>query len=135
MQYLLDTNICIYIIKQKPIHVFEKFNKVALGNIGISSITFAELMYGVKKSDIAEKNLIALQQFITPLEIYDFDFQASIIYGGIRAGLEKQGTPIGSLDFLIAAHALSRNMILVTNNTKEFNRVPNLIVENWSDYS
>ncbi len=131
MKYLLDTNICIYIIKQKPIEVFEKFRQFKIGDIGISSITLSELEYGVQKSGNPKKNKIALQEFLLPIEVIDFDYNASITYGKVRSYLEKKGTPIGALDTLIAAHALSINIPIVTNNEREFIRVPNLHVENW----
>jgi len=131
MNYLLDTNICIYIIKKKPIAVLERFQSLSLGEVGISSITLAELQYGVEKSANREKNLRALQQFLIPLEIVDFDYDASIIYGQIRSQLEQAGQPIGPLDMLIAAHSKSLNITLVTNNKREFMRVPGLKVENW----
>lgn len=131
MKFLLDTNICIYIIKQKPLEVLHKFNAYQVGDIGISSITVAELEFGVQKSQYPAKNQQALTQFLLPLEIVNFDHAAATIYGDIRARLEKQGTPIGSLDTLIAAHALSLQVILLTNNIKEFSRVPNLKSENW----
>ncbi len=132
MNYLLDTNICIYLIKKKPIAVLERFQSLSLGEVGISSITLAELQYGVEKSTNREKNLHALQQFLIPLEIADFDYDASIIYGQIRSKLEQAGQPIGSLDMLIAAHAKSLNISLVTNNEREFMRVSGLTVENWT---
>src|SRR5680860_794934 len=97
MEYLLDTNICIYIIKKQPIQVLEKFNSLSLGNVGISTITLAELNFGVMKSSNPKKNHDALSKFLTPLEIVDFDFSASIDYGMIRFYLEKNGTPIGPL--------------------------------------
>lgn len=131
MKYLLDTNICIYIIKQKPIEVFAKFQSLEIGSIGISSITLAELQYGVRKSAKVEKNLEALEKFISPMEIFDFDQEATHTYGIIRADLESRGLSIGPLDTLIAAHALSRNLTLVTNNEREFKRVNGLTVENW----
>jgi tRNA(fMet)-specific endonuclease VapC len=131
MKFLLDTNICIYIIKQKPLEVLHKFNTYQVGDIGISSITVAELEFGVQKSQYPAKNQQALAQFLLPLEIVNFDHAAATLYGDIRARLEKQGTPIGSLDTLIAAHALSLQVILITNNIKEFSRVPNLKSENW----
>jgi tRNA(fMet)-specific endonuclease VapC len=131
MKFLLDTNICIYIIKQKPLKVLHKFNTYQVGDIGISSVTVAELEFGVQKSQYPAKNQQALTQFLLPLEIVNFDHAAATIYGDIRARLEKQGTPIGSLDTLIAAHALSLQVILITNNIKEFSRVPNLKSENW----
>ncbi len=131
MKFLLDTNICIYIIKQKPPEVLHKFNIYQVGDIGISSITVAELQFGVQKSQYPAKNQQALAQFLLPLEIVNFDNAAAAIYGNIRAILEKQGTPIGSLDTLIAAHALSLQVTLITNNIREFSRVPNLKVQNW----
>jgi len=132
MEYLLDTNICIYIIKKRPIGVFEKFKSLSIGSIGISSITLAELQYGIMKSSFPEKNQEALDKFITPLEIIDFDYNATIEYGKIRADLERRGTSIGPLDTLIAAHAKSLDLILVTNNEKEFERILGLKVENWT---
>ena len=133
MQFLLDTNICIYIIKQKPPEVLQRFNTYQVGDIGISSITVAELQFGVQKSQFPTKNQQALSQFLLPLTIIDFERAAAIVYGNIRAKLEKQGTPIGSLDTLIAAHALSLQVILVTNNIKEFSRVSNLQIDNWAN--
>lgn len=133
MRYLLDTNICIYLIKKKPPEVLQKFNAYSVGEIGISSITVAELQFGVQKSRYLEQNQRALEQFLIPLTIADFDYQAAIAYGAIRATLEAQGTPIGSLDTLIAAHASSLNVTLVTNNTREFSRVPGLEIVNWVD--
>ena len=107
MEYLLDTNICIYIIKRKPEIVLEKFKTFPLGIIGISTITLAELQYGIRKSANPDKNLLALNQFIIPIEVIDFDYSATIEYGLIRAKLEKKGSPIGPLDTLIGAHAKS----------------------------
>ena len=131
MKVLLDTNICIYIIKRKPLEVLQKFEAYEVGDIGISSITVAELKFGVQKSQSVEKNQQALIQFLLPLTIAKFDPAAANVYGEIRAKLEKQGTPIGSLDTLIAAHALSLDLTLITNNVREFDRVPNLKLENW----
>jgi len=131
MKFLLDTNICIYIIKQKPREVLQKFNSYQVGDIGVSSITVAELEFGVRKSQFLARNQQALTQFLLPLKIVDFDRAAANVYGDIRATLEKQGKPIGSLDTLIAAHAVSLEVILVTNNVKEFNRISNLKLENW----
>jgi tRNA(fMet)-specific endonuclease VapC len=132
MKFILDTNICIYIIKKKPAQVFEKFKGLSLGSVGISSITLAELEYGVKKSAQPEKNQTALNQFLIPLEIFDFDIRAAAAYGKIRAELESNGIPIGPLDTLIAAHAKSLEATLVTNNEKEFRRVTGLKIENWA---
>ena len=131
MNFLLDTNICIYIIKQKPPEVLEKFQAYNVGDLGISSIYVAELEFGVYKSKFPERNQQALEQFLLPLTIVDFDADAANMYGKIRAILEKQGTPIGSLDTLIAAHALSLGVTLITNNVKEFSLIPNLKLENW----
>jgi tRNA(fMet)-specific endonuclease VapC len=131
MKYLLDTNICIYLIKQKPLSVIDKFNEHSVGDIGISSITVAELLYGVQKSQHRKQNQSALMQFLSPLEIAVFDTDAAFSYGQIRAELERKGTPIGSLDTLIAGHAVSLGVSLVTNNEQEFSRVPGLNVENW----
>ena len=130
MEYLLDTNICIYIIKKKPIDVFEKFKNFTVGDIGISSITLAELQYGIEKSSDAEKNREALEKFLTPIEIIDYGYEATIEYGKIRAELEKKGVPIGPLDMLIASHAKSLDVILVTNNVREFERISGLKTEN-----
>lgn len=133
MEYLLDTNICIYIIKKRPVQVLKMFTSLAVGDIGISSITLAELQFGVMKSSNPEKNQEALDKFLSPLEILDFGFQSAIEYGTIRAALEKKGTPIGPLDTLIAAHAKSLGLTLVTNNVKEFKRVSGLKIEDWAD--
>lgn len=132
MKFLLDTNICIYIIKQKPAKVLEKFQRLNPSDVGISSITLAELEYGIAKSQQSEKNRMALNQFLISLEIVKFDEKASNIYGVVRAELERKGLVIGAMDMLIAAHAISLDLILVTNNVKEFSRIPNLRLENWA---
>lgn len=131
MKLMLDTNICIAMIKQKPKDILQKFFAYQVGDICISSITLAELRYGVAKSQYQEKNRAALDEFILPLEAVDFDEPASLNYGMLKAILEKDGAPIGALDMMIAAHALSLNVSLVTNNTKEFNRVIGLKVIDW----
>ena len=131
MKYMLDTNICIYLIKQQPKEVIDKFHGISPGEIAISTITVAEMMYGVGKSQHKEKNKSALDSFLAPLEIVDFDIQAAQLYGIVRAYLEKRGTLIGAYDLMIAAHAISLGLVLVTNNEREFQRVPDLIVENW----
>jgi tRNA(fMet)-specific endonuclease VapC len=128
---LLDTNTCIYLIKEHPPEVLRRFNEYTVGDIGISSITTAELHFGVQKSQRREQNRLALQQFLLPLTVAHFDENAASAYGHVRAHLEKQGTPIGSLDTLIVAHALSLDLTLVTNNVREFERVRGLKVENW----
>jgi tRNA(fMet)-specific endonuclease VapC len=132
MKFMLDTNTCIYIIKRKPPDVIERFKLTEISQIGISSITMSELLYGVSKSSKPEQNQIALIQFIAPLEILSYGGEAAQYYGELRAHLEKQGTPIGSLDMLIAAHALSIDCTLITNNEKEFIRIPNLKIDNWA---
>jgi tRNA(fMet)-specific endonuclease VapC len=132
MKYLLDTNICIYIIKKKPIEVLERFRNYPVGDIGISSITAAELEFGVWKSKYPGRNKEALDEFLLPLFVVNFDYDAAIVYGKLRSELEAQGKPIGPLDNLIAAHTLSLGLTLITNNTKEFSRVPNLKVVNWT---
>lgn len=132
LKYLLDTNICIYIIKESPTRLIQKFKSLNLGEVGISSITLAELRFGVAKSLHKHKNHQALNEFILPLEILPFDGNAADCYGEIRASLQKKGTPIGALDMMIAAHTLSLNAILVTNNVKEFKRVNHLKIENWA---
>ena len=131
MILLLDTNTCIYLIKKHPPEVLRRFNEYTVGDVGISSITAAELHFGVHNSQRPEENRRALEQFLLPLTVAHFDENAAAAYGHVRAHLEKQGTPIGSLDTLIAAHALSLDLTLVTNNVREFERVPGLKVKNW----
>ena len=132
MKYMLDTNICIYIIKQKPSRVLKRFMKYSPGDILVSSITLAELRYGAEKSLHVKQNLDALSGFMVPLEIVPFDERAAEEYGKVRARLEKAGHPIGSMDMLIGSHALSLGLAIVTNNTKEFKRIKSLKVENWT---
>ena len=131
MKVLLDTNICIYLIKRRPQEVREWFERYAVGEVGLSSITVSELQYGVEKSRRVDQNRAALMQFLLPLVIADFDYEAAVVYGRVRAELERLGTPMGPLDTLIAAHALSLDVTLVTNNEREFSRVSDLRVENW----
>jgi len=127
---LLDTNICIYIINTNPPEVLARFHQYRLGEIGLSSVVAAELAYGVAKSGSA-RNRTALEMFLAPLEIMPFDENVIWAYGKLRADLEGRGQSIGSLDTMIAAHALSLNAVLVTNNTREFSRVKDLKLENW----
>lgn len=131
ISYMLDTNICIYVINARPPTVLARFRKERLGSIGISSVTAAELAYGVAKSGSA-RNREALEMFFAPLEVLPFDASAIWHYGALRAGLERRGQLIGALDTMIAAHALASNTILVTNNTREFSRVPELRLQNWA---
>jgi len=133
MQYLLDTNICIYLIKQKPEKVIARFQTLSISDIGISSITIAELEYGVYKSQQQEKNKNALMQFLLPLEIIEFSQKAAVIYGAIRSDLESKGLVIEPMDMLIAAHAMSLGVTLVTNNIREFSRISKLSLENWAE--
>ena len=127
---LLDTNICIHVINAKPPAVLERFRQYRMGEIGLCSVVAAELAYGVAKSGSA-RNRQALEMFLAPLIILPFDNAAVWAYGNLRAELERKGTPIGALDTMIAAHALSQQSTLVTNNTREFARVPGLALENW----
>lgn len=131
MKLMLDTDICIYLIKQHPPSVLERFLSHPVGDVGISSITVTELDYGVSKSLHATKNRAALAQFLSPLDVASFDRDAASAYGRLRATLEQKGAPIGSMDLLIAAHALSLGVRHVTNNAREFRRIPWLRVENW----
>ena len=127
---LLDTNICIHVINAKPPAVLERFRQHRMGEIGLSSVVAAELAYGVAKSCSA-RNRQALEMFLAPLIILPFDEAALWAYGELRVELERKGSPIGALDTMIAAHALSQQSTLVTNNTREFARVPGLPLENW----
>ena len=131
IKYLLDTNICIYIMNRRPIEIIHKFKQFNVGEIGISTITVSELQYGAVKSDNPKLNVQRVEEFLVPLELIPYDLNAANFYGEIRYNLEKRGQVIGPLDMLIAAHALSNHIILVTNNEKEFQRVNNLRIENW----
>jgi tRNA(fMet)-specific endonuclease VapC len=131
MKVMLDSNICIYIIKQKPQSVLQRFQAFQVGDIGISAITLAELQYGAMKSDRPRRNRESLKEFVSVLDVAPFDAAATEAYGEIRAALEKAGRPIGAMDFLIAAHALSLGTRLETNNEREFKRVRGLRLENW----
>ena len=132
MELMLDTNVCIYLIKEHPPSVVERFATHAVGDIGISVMTLAELEYGVSKSGRPARNREALDQFISPLEVAPFDRQATAAYGKLRTALEKKGRTIGSMDLLIAAHALSLDVRLITRTIREFGRVPGLRVEGWA---
>ena len=132
ISYMLDTNICIYIIKKKPQQVIERLRRTRISEVGVSSITLSELEYGAFKSSRPGQNKLAILEFLAPLEILPYDDMAAQEYGKVRAYLEKHGTPIGAMDMLIAAHALSLNCILVTNNDSEFRRIPALNIENWT---
>lgn len=128
---MLDTNLCIYVINSRPAIVLERFRLERIGDIVISSVTAAELAFSVAKSG-SVRNRQALDMFLSALEILPFDESVIWHYGDLRTDLERRGQPIGTLDTMIAAHALSSNTILVTNNTREFERVPGLRLENWA---
>ena len=133
MTYMLDTNICIYSIKKKPPQVLRRLKKHLGKVLCISAITLAELEHGVEKSASPEKNAAALMQFLAIMDVLPFNDLAAVEYGKICAYLQQRGTPIGTMDMLIAGHARAEGLILVTNNVREFERVPNLMVENWAE--
>ena len=129
--YMLDTNICIYIIKKRPESILTKFNKYQNQNIYISVITLAELQYGVERSSSKKFNQKIINDFISHLFVVPWDKESALQYGKLRNTLNKKGTPVGNMDLMIASHALSQDFTLITNNVKEFKRVPNLKYENW----
>jgi len=131
MRYLLDTDISIYLLRKTSLNVIKRFGQLTPGDIAISTITIAELYYGAEKSEHLQQNLTAIENFISPLVILHFDKTAARHYGRIRKHLEASGKLIGSMDMQIAAVALAANLIVVTNNVREFKRVPALKVENW----
>jgi len=135
MRILLDTNMCIYIMNRRPVHLVERFQQYKPGDIAVTSITVAELQFGVFKSSQIERNRNALLRFLAPLEILPFTSEAAEHYGRIKARLRLIGSMIGELDCLIAAQAMALKLPLVTNNTSEFERVANLTLENWSEPS
>lgn len=130
LRYLLDTNIAIYVIKRRPLEVLSTFNQHA-GRMAISAITLSELYHGAEKSSRVAQNLEVIDEFASLLEVLPYTAKASQHYGSIRSVLEKAGQPIGVNDLHIAAHARSEGLVVVTNNTAEFVRVPGLMVENW----
>ena len=132
IRFLFDTGICIELIRGRAPGLLGRLRHRRIGTIGISVITLAELLYGVAKSRDPARNTVALAHFCAPLEICPFEHEAASIYGAVRQALESAGTPIGPLDTLIAAHALALNTTLVTNNEREFQRVKDLRVENWT---
>lgn len=131
MKYLLDTDSCIYIINRQPQAVRRRMAGLPIGAVGISSITYAELAYGANNNERAEANLARLDAVVASTEVLPFDAAAARKYGELRANLERLGQLIGPLDMLIAGHALALDLILVTNNGREFGRVPGLELENW----
>lgn len=132
IKYMLDTNIGIYIMNRRPIEVINQFKQFDIGEIGVSTITVSELRYGAAKSKNREVNQQRVDAFLLPFEIMPYDEIAADSYGHIRWQLEKRGEMIGPLDLLIAAHAVSRDLVLITNNEREFKRVENLKLENWA---
>ena len=133
MKYLLDTDICIFIIKQKPQEVVDRFLQLKPGDIGISTVSTSELYYGASKSQRIKENTAALNDFLLPLKVLLYNELAAVHYGDIRADLERRGQLIGPMDMMIAAHAMSLDIPLVSNNTNEFSRIKGLQLENWVD--
>jgi tRNA(fMet)-specific endonuclease VapC len=129
---LLDTNVCVHLIRRRPPEVLRRFEDFEVGEIGVSSVTVAELRYGAEKSSWPGRNHEALDTFLLPLEVLFFGDEAAAAYGRVRAALERAGTPIGPLDTLIAAHALGLGVTLVTNNVREFSRIAGLETEDWT---
>ena len=135
MKYLRDTNNCVFVIRQRQLVVVQKFKQFVADELGISTVTLAELRYGAEKSSDPTKNHAALNLFLAPIAIVDFDPECAERYGEVRSNLERRGQTIGPLDTMIAAHALRLRLPLVTNNTKEFARVPGLALEDWTQVS
>ncbi len=131
MRWMLDTDTCIALIKQRPDSVLKKLRGKATGQVGISSITLGELAFGASKSSRSQESHAALSEFLLPLEVAEFNETAAMHYGEVRADLDREGRPIGPLDTLIAAHALAIEVTLVTHNTREFKRVDGLRLEDW----
>ena len=131
MSYLLDTDTCVAIIRKRPARVLQRLKQQPPGTVGVSAITVGELSTGAAKSIQPERNAEALVQFLLPLEIHTFDYGAAQAYGSLRVALERQGAPIGSMDVLIAAHAVSLDLAVVTHNTRHFAKVPGLRLEDW----
>jgi tRNA(fMet)-specific endonuclease VapC len=131
MKFMLDTNICIHLIKHRPQQLMNRFERTPVGDIGISAITLAELEYGAAKSSRPDRNRSALRSFVSPLELAAFGQAETAAYGKIRSLLEKKGRTIGAMDLLIAAHAVTLGVQLITNNEAEFKRVPGLHLDNW----
>jgi tRNA(fMet)-specific endonuclease VapC len=128
---MLDTNVCVDLLRRRSVHLFDRIRQHGPDEIAISSITLAELLYGAEKSARPEHHVRALAEICAPLDILPFGYTAAERYGQVRVELERRGTPVGPLDTLIASHALSLGLILVTNNEREFRRIPGLKVENW----
>lgn len=131
IRYLLDTNACVELIRKRSVRVLGRLRSCEVGVVGMSSITLAELYYGVARSAFPDRNMVALTEFCTPLALLPFDDRAAAVYGRVRADLELGGFPAGPMDTLIASHALSVKAVLVTDNEREFRQVKGLEVENW----
>lgn len=132
MRYLLDTDTCSYIMRQKPPAVWQRLNQIGVGNVAVSVMTVAELRFGVEKLRSTHFTQRAVDDFIRYCSVLSWEESITPVYAQLRHFLDQQGTPIGNMDLLIAAHALQQNCILVTNNTRHFARVPNLTIENWT---
>jgi tRNA(fMet)-specific endonuclease VapC len=128
---MLDTNICSYVLRKRPVAVLERFYTAPPGELCISAVVAAEMRYGAAKLD-SEKFIVQLERWLGLIPVVPWPESASHRYARLRCGLERAGTPIGNMDMLIAAHALAENAVLITNNAREFRRVPELIVENWA---
>ena len=133
MRYLLDTNICIYIAKQKPRAVLARFERMRPGDVGMSVITYLELLYGAWKSERKDENVALIQELERLIPVLPLDAIAGRHFGRVRADLERKGSSIGAYDLLIAAHAMSLGLTLVTNNAREFRRIAELTLENWTE--
>ena len=132
LKYLLDTNIVIYTMKNRPQQVKKRFQQHH-GRMGISTVTLGELVFGAEHSQQVERNLADIEALATRLEVLPFDNKAAYHFGQIRATLYRTGQPIGPYDMMIAGHARASGLILITNNVKEFERVPGLLLEDWSE--
>jgi tRNA(fMet)-specific endonuclease VapC len=133
VRYLLDTNLCIYIAKRKPASVHSRFARLRPGDVGMSVVTYLELVYGARKSQHPEDNLSRIEELERLIPAQPLGADAAEHYGALRVALERKGSPIGAYDMLIAAHALSLNLVLVTNNAREFSRIEGLRLENWAE--
>lgn len=132
MKYLLDTNICVFLFRRKSPAALQRLYQTQSGDVGISTVTLAELRFGANNSGDPLKNHAVIDAFLTNVTAVEFGAEAAKIYGFVRSDLESRGVPIGPLDTLIAAHGLSLGVTLVTNNVREFSRVTRLVVEDWT---
>ena len=133
MRFMLDTNTCVDLIRRRDDRILRRLQLLGPGDLCVSAVTLSELEYGAAKSADPERNRLALAKFMTPIDVAPYDDAAACAYGRVRAELERSGTPIGPLDTMIAAHALSLGLTVVTDNEREFRRVPGLKVENWTE--